>query len=115
VRVFVYRDSFLPVHRDTIADTDALDDPGKLLGISLVPARGDVGTLIWDDSGRVHDLRGQCFMFDDSRWHGVPMTQGLRITLRVFGELDHGRLNAHLVETIPSGRPADRRRKALRR
>jgi len=27
-------------------------------------------------------------MFDDSKWHGVPMTRGTRITMRIFGELD---------------------------
>jgi hypothetical protein len=41
-------------------------------------------------------------MFDDSRWHGVSMTRGLRITLRIFGELDYERLSEHLVETIPA-------------
>jgi hypothetical protein len=103
VRAFVYRDTFLPVHRDTIPDTDGpgAHDRGKTLGLSLVPATGGVGMLIWDEAGRLHELRGQSFLFDDSRWHGLSMTKGLRITLRIFGELDHGRLSEHLVETIP--------------
>jgi hypothetical protein len=43
-------------------------------------------------------MHGHCLLFDDSRWHGVPMTRGTRITLRVFGELEFERLEERLAE-----------------
>jgi hypothetical protein len=55
--------------------------------------------VVWDESKRrAIDLRGHCLLFDDSCWHGVAMTQGMRITLRIFGKLDFERLRPHLGE-----------------
>jgi hypothetical protein len=39
-------------------------------------------------------------VFDDSFWHGVPMTRGPRITIRIFGELDFDRLAERLTGTF---------------
>jgi hypothetical protein len=52
--------------------------------------------LAWDDDRRaVEEVPGHCFLFNDAKWHGVPMTKGPRVTLRIFGEIDYGRLCAH--------------------
>jgi hypothetical protein len=56
--------------------------------------------LIWDEAGKtVRELSGHCLLFDDAKWHGVPMTKGTRITLRIFGELDLECLAGHLAKT----------------
>lgn len=89
VRAFFYKNTFMPTHRDTIPDADGNYDRRKALGISLVPTTGQVGLRIWDDEKRkAVEFKGNALLFDDSKWHGVPMTTGLRITLRIFGDLE---------------------------
>jgi hypothetical protein len=105
VRTFVCENTFMPTHRDTVPDPARAEpyDRSKAIGISLIPATGEVGMRIWDDAERrVHEVRGHCILFDDSKWHGVPMTSGTRITMRIFGELDSARLSGHFVRVIPS-------------
>ena len=101
VRAFVCEDTFMPTHRDTAPDAEGRYDRERAVGISLIPSTGGVGMLIWDEARRkVHDVKGQCLIFDDSKWHGVPMTRGTRITLRIFGELDFNRLQKHFVHVL---------------
>jgi hypothetical protein len=90
IRTFVCEDSFMPTHRDTFPDPrTGIVDRAKSIGISLIPATGGVGMKIWDAAAqRVREVPGHCLVFDDACWHGVPMTRGARITLRIFGELD---------------------------
>lgn len=89
VRAFICNNTFMPTHRDSVPDAEGRYDRSKAQGISLIPMTGDVGMLIWDEDARkVRELRGNCLMFDDSNWHGVPITTGTRITLRIFGDLD---------------------------
>jgi len=98
VRVFVCQDPFMPTHRDVEPDSY---DKSRAVGVSLIPATGDVGMLIWNRvARRVEEVRGNCIVFDDSLWHGVPMTRGLRITIRIFGELDFERLGERLTATL---------------
>lgn len=98
IRAFVCENTFMPTHRDTVPAVDGAYDRSRALGISLIPATGGVGMLIWDEASRaVRELHGHCLLFDDSKWHGVPMTQGTRITLRIFGELDPDRVAARLA------------------
>ena len=99
IRVFVCEDTFMPTHRDTVPAEGY--DRTKAIGVSLVPATGGVGMLIWDDVARaVRDVKGNCLLFDDSKWHGVPMTRGARITLRIFGNLDFDRLLGERVDAL---------------
>lgn len=89
IRAFVCQDTFMPTHRDTLPDSGC--DRSKSLGVSLIPDTGGVGMLIWDGRA-VREVHGNCILFDDSRWHGVPLTRGTRITLRIFGDLDFTRI-----------------------
>jgi hypothetical protein len=102
VRAFLCEDTFMPTHRDTVPqNAEAGYDRGRAVGISLVPDTGGVDMLIWDDARRqVLAMKGHCLVFDDSKWHGVPMTSGLRITLRIFGELDFERLSERFTEVL---------------
>jgi hypothetical protein len=94
VRAIVCEDTFMPTHRDA----DAALGKDRTVGISLIPATGHVGMRIWNKAaGRVEEVRGNCLIFDDACWHGVPMTRGVRITIRVFGEPDFGAILARLV------------------
>lgn len=102
VRAFLCDDTFMPTHRDTVPQpATGSYDRGRAVGISLIPDTGGVDMLIWDDARRrVLSMKGHCLVFDDSKWHGVPMTSGLRITLRIFGELDIERLREHFTEVL---------------
>jgi len=101
IRAFVCEDSFMPTHRDTFPDPrTGRVDRGKSIGISLIPATGGVGMQIWDPAAQqVRDVPGHCLAFDDACWHGVPMTRGARITLRIFGELDFDALRGRIRQT----------------
>jgi hypothetical protein len=97
IRAFVCDNTFMPTHRDSAPEWGC--DSSQSIGLSLIPATGGVPMLIWDDAaGEVRELHGHCLLFDDSKWHGVPMTRGTRVTLRVFGELDYERLEERLAE-----------------
>jgi hypothetical protein len=97
IRAFLCEDSFMPTHRDTQPDANGAYDRSRALGVSLIPATGDRGMLIWNERRRrTHEVRGHCLLFDDSCWHGVPMTRGLRITLRILGELDLAKVGRHV-------------------
>jgi hypothetical protein len=101
VRTFVCEDTFMPTHRDVQPAADGSYDKSKAIGISLVPATGGVGMLIWNAAARrVEEVRANCLVFDDSVWHGVPMTKGLRITIRIFGELDFDRLAGRTTASL---------------
>jgi hypothetical protein len=111
--VFVSEDTFMPTHRDSgAAAPGETVDRSKAIGISLIPATGGVGMDIWDPvEERVHNISGHCLLFDDSRWHGVPMTSGVRITMRVFGDLDVERLTPRMSSVLTAGsRRVDARR-----
>jgi hypothetical protein len=102
IRAFISEDTFMPTHRDMAPGPGHRKPYAKrhAVGISLIPATGGVGMLIWNErEGSVLELQGHCLLFDDSRWHGVPMTRGMRITLRIFGEIDFERLGPRLTES----------------
>jgi hypothetical protein len=102
VRAFICENTFMPTHRDMAPGPGHRKPYSKrhAIGISLIPATGGVGVLVWNErERRAIDLRGHCLILDDSRWHGVPMTNGMRITLRIFGELDVERLDPHLGQS----------------
>ncbi|MEA3194291.1 MAG: hypothetical protein QOD26_2624 [Betaproteobacteria bacterium] len=99
IRVFVCDDTFMPTHRDTDPDANPDYDRSKAVGLSLIPRTGDVGMLIWDRTRRrARELSGNALLFDDSNWHGVPMTRGRRITIRIFGEIDPTIFEDRLVD-----------------
>ena len=35
-------------------------------------------------------------LFNDSAWHGVSMVEGIRITIRVFGQIDYNNFLPYL-------------------
>jgi hypothetical protein len=91
VRAFVYENTFLPTHRDSPPELGC--DQSQSVGLSLVPATGGVPVLVWEEAGgMVRELHGHCLLLDDSKWHGVPMTAGRRVTIRIFGDLDYAKL-----------------------
>lgn len=101
VYAFVMEDSFLPTHRDWAwgKDTGGYDRT-KSLGFSLVPETGGMGTQIWHPGEqKVHEVMGNCTLFDDAMWHGtrIPDKGTRRTIIRIFGELDWDKLADHVV------------------
>lgn len=92
IRVFIFKDTFLPVHRDYRTDDEYghSADFDKCLGLSIIPTTGGVPMRIWSNAlGKVVSVPGNAVLFNDSVLHGVPKTTGYRITIRVFGEIDY--------------------------
>jgi hypothetical protein len=87
IRTFIADNTIFPTHRDYGWDSPFVsDDYDKCLGISIIPSTGDVPMLIQDDNKQVHSVPGNAMIFNDSAWHGVPLTTGIRITIRIFGD-----------------------------
>jgi hypothetical protein len=93
IRVFVTENTFFPTHRDTLSGTpDCLEisqDYERCLGVSLIPDTGNVPMLIQSPrENKVCEVYGNAMLFNDSAFHGVKFTPGIRITIRIFGKID---------------------------
>lgn len=92
IRVFIFSDTFLPVHKDykTADVMGHSEDYDKCLGLSIIPATGDVPMKIWSQKlNKVVSVPGNAMFFNDSVVHAVPKTNGIRITMRIFGDIDY--------------------------
>jgi len=92
IRVFIFSDTFLPVHKDykTPEVLGHSEDYDKCLGLSIIPTTGGVPMKIWSNKlKKVVDVPGNAMLFNDSVVHAVPKTTGIRITIRVFGDIDY--------------------------
>lgn len=97
VRVFLTNNTIFPTHRDYGWDNPGVSkDIDRCLGISLIPETGKVPMKIQDADGQIYEVFGNAMLFNDSAFHGVPKTDGMRITIRVFGDLDLERLEDYV-------------------
>lgn len=100
VRVFVFKDTFLPVHKDYgfSESKGHSEEYDKCFGLSLIPSTGNVPMKIWSTKlNKVVEVSGNAMLFNDSVWHAVPKTTGYRITIRVFGEVDYDSFAGNVV------------------
>lgn len=82
VRVFILENTFLPTHHDKI-----FSNANNSLGLSLVPIHSGSPLMVYDrETRKIESIFSNCFLFDDSHLHGIPMVNGLRIDIRVFGK-----------------------------
>lgn len=90
IRGFITENTFFPTHRDSNAGRELnviSDDYEKCLGLSLIPDTGNVPMSIYSPKeDKVFDVFGNAMLFNDSAFHGVKFTEGIRITLRIFGK-----------------------------
>lgn len=103
VRVFVTKNTFIPAHRDYVPDSEVYKfynlgyystDYKKVLGLSLIPSTGNVPLKIFSPTDKkIIDVPGNALLFNDSLFHGVPVTTGYRITLRIFGEVNYSQFD----------------------
>lgn len=105
IRVFITENTFFPTHfdyeqfRDT-ENTTGQDDLTKTLGISLIPRTGNVPLKIWSKTDQtVKQVPGHAMIFKDSEPHGVPYTPELRITIRIFGNINFNNLKPYIDTT----------------
>lgn len=100
IRVFVTENTFFPTHRDTNAGSSSPDishDYERCLGLSLIPDTGNVPMMIQSQTdNQVHEIYGNAMLFNDSAFHGVKFTPGIRITIRIFGKIDFQRFEKHI-------------------
>ena len=83
IRVFMTENTFLPTHND-----GRYGDKSRNLGVSLVPVHSGAPLKYFDkENNKVESIFSSAFMFDDSCLHGIPMVDGIRIDIRIFGNL----------------------------
>ena len=103
IRVFMFRDTYLPTHRDfgfDLAPYEFSTNINYCLGLSLIPSTGGVPMRIWSEKEKkVISVYGESMLFNDSVMHAVPKTSGLRITIRIFGDLNHDALASFIDES----------------
>lgn len=90
IRVFITENTFA-AHRDYGWGKNSLSkDYEKCFGLSIIPDTRNVSMKIQSfKDNKVYDIHGNAMLFNDSAWHGVPYVPGLRITIRIFGEIDY--------------------------
>lgn len=100
IRVFVTENTFFPTHRDSNAGKEfheISEDYERCLGLSLIPDTGNVPMLIYSKKDeQVCKVFGNAMLFNDSAFHGVQFTPGMRITIRIFGKIDFQRFEKHI-------------------
>lgn len=83
VRVFITENTFLPTHHDRL-----LYSQKSGIGLSLVPIHSNSPLMYYDPrEKKINSIFSSSFLFDDSYLHGIPIVDGLRIDIRVFGNL----------------------------
>jgi hypothetical protein len=82
VRVFITENTFLPTHHDGIEYQDK-----KNIGLSIVPIHSDTPLLVYNPYfKKIESIYSSSFIFNDRYLHGIPLVNGLRIDIRIFGE-----------------------------
>jgi hypothetical protein len=91
IRVFITENTFFATHRDYGWGRNNLSkDYDRCFGLSIIPDTGGVPMKIQSfKNNNVYDIYGNAMLFNDSAWHGVPYVSGLRITIRIFGEINY--------------------------
>jgi hypothetical protein len=77
------------------------DDSSNLkntLGLSLIPTLGQTHCNVWSEKlSKYVSIPGHAMLLNDSNRHNVPKTTGLRITVRLFGEIDYTKFDDAIV------------------
>lgn len=101
IRVFITENTFFPTHRDTISgdkeNPQISHDYERCLGLSLIPDTGGVPMSIQSfKDNEIYNVHGNAMLFNDSAFHGVKYTPGIRITIRIFGKIDFQKFEKHI-------------------
>jgi hypothetical protein len=69
------------------------DDPTDIkhtLGLSIIPSTGNTHCEVWSENlGKSLPVYGHAMLLNDSIPHWVPKANGIRMTIRLFGEIDY--------------------------
>ena len=79
-------------------DWDDKNNLKNTLGLSLIPTTGNTHCNVWSE--RLNDyvsIPGNAMLLNDSIRHNVPKANGLRITVRLFGEIDYDKFNEYII------------------
>jgi len=80
-------------------DWDNKEDRAHTLGLSLIPSTGNTWCEVWSEkSGEYVKVFGNAMLLNDSIKHQVPCSEGTRIAMRIFGEIDYQAFNNNLIE-----------------
>lgn len=82
-------------------DWDDKTNLKNTLGLSLIPTTGNTHCNVWSE--RLNDyvsIPGNAMLLNDSIRHNVPKCNGLRITVRVFGEIDYSKFDDYIVPEL---------------
>ena len=86
VRVVYFPDCACVEH----TDWDDATDVKHTLGLSIIPNTADTHCNVWyEKEQRYISIASNAMLLNDSIRHNVPAGQGTRITMRVFGDIDH--------------------------
>jgi len=75
-------------------DWDDNSDTKHTLGLSIIPNTGNTHCNVWHESRQEYvSIPGNAMLLNDSFKHWVPTSEGTRITMRLFGEIDYSWFN----------------------
>jgi len=71
-------------------DWDNADDTTHTLGLSIIPSTGNTHCNVWSEKKQGYvSIPGNAMLLNDSIPHWVPKSEGTRITMRIFGDIDY--------------------------
>ena len=97
VRLFFYRDVFVPFH----VDHNNSGDTTYTLGLSIIPQPAEAQVQLQHNDS-LYVIDGHAMLLNDSISHCVTKTTGCRITVRVFGDIDYSYFDDKLLSPITS-------------
>jgi hypothetical protein len=79
-------------------DWDNQNDFKNTLGLSLIPFTGNTHCDIWSDTDNQWiSVIGNAMLLNDSIKHRVPKSDGIRIAMRIFGDIDYSWFNDKIL------------------
>lgn len=80
-------------------DWDDETDLKNTLGLSIIPMLGNTHCNIWsDEKSQWLPVHGHAMLLNDSIKHCVPQSHGIRIAVRIFGELDYSWFDDKIID-----------------
>jgi hypothetical protein len=71
-------------------DWDDTSDYKHTLGLSIIPSTAGTWCNVWSEQLQKYvSIPGNAMLLNDSVKHHVPLGKGVRITMRIFGEIDY--------------------------
>jgi hypothetical protein len=80
-------------------DWDDISDYSHTLGLSIIPTTGNTWCNVWSEQEEKYlPVPGNAMLLNDSVKHAVPKSQGTRIAIRIFGNINYSWFDDKIIK-----------------